>query len=123
MKIYLSHSKNSDFQKEIYEPIKKSGLMEKHQFLFPHDEGQNINSKELFSQKECDLVVAEVSYPATGQGIELGFANVYEIPIICLYKSGSKIANSLKYITDQIIEYGNADDFVAKLDSTINIKE
>lgn len=120
MKIYLSHSKNSDYQKELYEPIKRSSLTTKHQFIFPHDEGQKIDSKELFHNKMCDLVVAEVSTPATGQGIELGFANIYNIPIICFYKSGARISNSLKAITDKIIEYKNADNLVAELNDELN---
>jgi hypothetical protein len=37
--------------------------------------------------KEVDIFLAEVSTPATGLGIELGFAYLYKKRIICISKS------------------------------------
>jgi nucleoside 2-deoxyribosyltransferase len=120
MKIYLSHAKKIDFVNDLYCPIKNSGLMKKHQFIFPHESNQAIDSQKLFRNKECDLMLAEVSVPATGQGIELGYAKILEIPIVCIYKKGSEIASSLKWITNKIIEYENRDDLIIKLAKALN---
>lgn len=87
-----------------------------HEFILPHkDTNASFNAKELFEKKECDLIIAEVSESATGQGIELGFASMYNIPIICIYKTGSDISGSLKFITDRFIEYTDKNDMMNKL--------
>lgn len=113
MKIYVCHSKNFDFQNELYKPLKDSGLPV--EFIFSHEEGaQQYNSKDLFQNHKVDYVLAEVSYPATGQGIELGWADAYKIPIICIYKKGAKPAGSLKVITNTIVEYENLTDLINK---------
>lgn len=114
MKIYVCHSKNFDYQNELYKPLKEANLPV--EFIFPHEEGLNpYNSKELFEKHGCDYVLAEVSYPATGQGIELGWADVFGIPILCFHKTGTTPAKSLNVLTNKIIEYGDSLDLVSKL--------
>jgi len=114
MKIYVSHAKSFDYVSELYEPLKDSKLPV--EFIFPHEEGSDpYDSKLLMERHGCDYVLAEVSLPATGQGIELGWADAYKMPIICFYKSGTTPAGSLKVITDRIIEYFDEKDFVNKV--------
>ena len=113
MKVYVCHSKNFDFKNELYKPLKDAGLPV--EFIFPHEEGAtSYNSKDLFLNHKVDFVLAEVSYPATGQGIELGWADIYKIPIICIYKKGSKPSGSLKVISGDIIEYDNLTELINK---------
>lgn len=120
MKIYICHSKNFDFQKELYKPLKESGLPV--EFIFPHeDSSESFNSRELFEKHGCDYVLGEVSYPATGQGIELGWADVFEIPILCFYKSGTKPAGSLSVITEKIIEYSDPGDLINHLSRELQL--
>lgn len=120
MKIYISHKRKANFIDELYEPLKKSDLAREHDFIFPHDDNRPFDSTDIVTNKKVDLIVAEVSYPATGQGIELGWAFLKEIPVICVYKKGADIAGSLKSITDKFIEYNNSDDLIKKLSRTIN---
>ncbi len=115
MKIYVAHSRSFDFQKELYEPIQNSSLVKEHDFIFPHSEsGEPLSSKELF-QNGCDLIIAEVSYPATGLGIELGWADMLKIPVVCIYKKDSKISGSIKTVTNIFLEYSDAGDLIAKV--------
>lgn len=86
MKIYFSHARRTNYEKELYEPIKKSDLVKKHQFIFSYNGNQEINTEKLFRCKDCDLMIAEVSLPATGLGIELGYAKILDIPVICIFK-------------------------------------
>ena len=114
MKIYISHSSLYDYIDKIYEPIKKSNLVETNTFFFPHDnEDKIINTKQLI--KEYDLVIAEVSIPATGQGIELGWADCANTPILCIYQENSKISSSLKFINNKFIEYKDSNDMINKI--------
>ena len=61
-------ARNSDYQKELYEPLKNAPFFLDHTWIFPHD-GVEVNSRE--SLKNIDLFIAEVSHPATGLGIEI----------------------------------------------------
>jgi len=118
MKIYIGHSSNFDYKSELYNPIKESVLYSKHQFILPHDNSSEAtNSKELI--KTIDLVVAEVSYPSTGLGIELGWANYLNCPIICVYKKDSTISSSLKVLTNRFIEYSSAEELIKKLEKEL----
>ncbi len=119
MKIYIAHSSAFDFQKELYQPIQNSALAKEDEFIFPHrDSGEPFNSKELF-QNGCDLIIAEVSYPATGLGIELGWADLLNVPIVCIYKKGSKASGSLKVVTETFLEYSDTEDLILKTKEAI----
>ena len=63
-----------------------------------------------------DIIIAEVSYPSTGQGIELGWADVFKIPIICIYKEGYKYSGSINKLTEKFIVYKNSQDLIKKLE-------
>lgn len=109
--IYVGHSKNYEYVKELYKPIKDSYLNSEYNFIFPHEEEKPFfRTKEIL--KDCDLMVAEVSYPATGLGIELGYADMYNIPILCIYKKGNKISSSLDYITDRFEQYEESSQII-----------
>lgn len=114
MKIYLSHSGNYDYESKLYIPLRSSDIAREHQIFFPHDK-ENINtiSKNVIAHSE--LLIAEVSYPSTGQGIELGWANDGNAQILCIYRAGSKTSSSLRFVATQFIEYDNTDDMLSKL--------
>lgn len=118
MKIYISHSSQYDYINKIYKPIKMSDLYKSNIFYFPHEDSNKIaNTKEIISK--YDLIIAEVSLPATGQGIELGWADYAKTPILCIYKKGAKISSSIKLITNNFIEYENEKDMIEKVSEFI----
>jgi len=49
-------------------------LFKNHEIILPHDK-RNLISKDII--KKCNLFIAEVSFPSTGLGIELGWANIF----------------------------------------------
>jgi hypothetical protein len=74
MKIYVSHSTSFDFKEELYKPIRSSDLNSIHEIILPHeDSNEQFKTLDLFKSGGCKLIIAEVSYPSTGQGIELGW--------------------------------------------------
>ena len=114
MKIYVSHSRSFDYKKDLYDVLENSGL--NLEFIFPHkDSEEAFDSKSLFQNKQCDLILAEGSYQATGQGIELGWANILGFKIVTIYKEGSHLSNSLRKISVEVIEYVDSSDLVNKL--------
>ena len=67
MKIYVCHSTSFDYNNHLYEPLKS--VLSDHDLIFTHDADSDFHSKDAIDSS--DLVLAEVSYPSTGQGIEL----------------------------------------------------
>jgi len=118
MKVFISHSTQYNFMDELYEPIRNAESLLMHEFFFPHDTNVIFNTKGAI-QNVFEVILAEVSLPSTGQGIELGWANDKDKKIICIYKTGSKISHSLNEITDNIIEYSGAQDMITKITSAL----
>lgn len=112
MKIYIAHAKNSDFQKELYDPIKEGAFFARHTFIFPH-EGDPVDSKRVIS--ECDLILAEVSLPSTGLGIELGWASDMGKKIVCIYKLGIKPSRSLNVVCQLFVSYRSRGELISSI--------
>lgn len=115
MKIYIAHSNDFDYKNRLYTPLRESGLNNEYEIFLPHENGRHEDSNEVMAG--CDLVIAEVSVPSTGEGIELGRAEAAGIPILCISENGAKISSALQYITKNFLEYSDAEDMVRKLDS------
>lgn len=114
MKIFISHSSQYDYISKIYEPIENSIIYKNNEFIFPHeDKNKMINTKEII--ESCDIMIADVSLPSTGQGIELAWADFAKIPIVCIYEKDAQISSALKFITNNFIEYANNDDMINKI--------
>lgn len=109
MRIYIGHSKEMNYVEELYKPIREFEKSTKHTFLLPHEKSSSSNNGRAF-YNELDLFIAEVTMPTTGLGIELGWAYDNDIPIVCIYKKGAKVSNSLKSVTDKFYEYATVDE-------------
>jgi nucleoside 2-deoxyribosyltransferase len=105
MKIYIAHSRDFDYQNELYLPLKNSDIFSEYEFILPHDGDNYKHDREFY--KNVDLVIAEVSFPSTGLGIELGFLYDDNKPIYCIHKDNMKISSSINAITKNIYEYKN----------------
>lgn len=123
MKIVVTHSSSLDFVKKLYEPLQQSKLWQQHDFLLPQQSGMKEQiTKDIIAK--ADMVLAEVSLPSTGQGIELGWADAAGTPIICIYASEEKFSSSIKYVAQDFLEYSNPEDMIAKLESFLqNFKQ
>jgi len=116
MKIYVAHSSAHDFKKELYEPLQKSPAFGAHVFVFPHS-GELVDSKEILST--CDLVIAEVSHPSTGLGIELGWANDLGKKVVCIHKVGTTPSSSLRFICSRFLSYSSDAELIDRVQSAI----
>ena len=108
MKIFLSHSSNYDYKNELYEPIKNHFQNSKYSFIYPEE--LKINTKELI--KNCDYFFCEISCQSVGSSIETGWADAFDKPIYCFYKTGTKPSSAFKYLTDKIYEYNSTDELL-----------
>ncbi len=120
MKIYLAHSTKFDFQKEFYEPIKESKLMQKQDVYFLYDELKGVtpgSTKEII--RGCDIVIAEVSFSGIGLGVELGWADAFGKRIICVYRKGQKGSDFLNVLTDEVFEYSSPEELIEVLEDAL----
>lgn len=114
MKIYVGHSREFDFENELYQPLREMDLLNV-EFVFPHDEDEQGNSMDMM--KNYDLMVAEVSYPSTGLGVELGWAEVLAVPTVLVYKKVCKVSESLKLEFQVFLDYNDKVELKEKLKS------
>jgi len=118
MHIYVAHSSGFDYQKKLYTPIRGSHLYIEHHIVFPHERADGfVNTKEII--EKSTVILAEVSYSSTGLGIELGWADAAQIPIICMYAEGSKPSKSLRAISAVFAQYQTPKDMVEKITTAL----
>jgi len=113
--LYLTHATVFDFKTKLYQPLISSSIYKKYKIILPHLENTFLqNSQTIISS--ADIVLAEISYPSTGQGIELGWANLLSKPIICFSQINKNYSNSLKLVSDHFISYQDSNDMINKLE-------
>jgi len=119
MNLYISHSSSFDFASELYLPIKKSSSDKQHNIVLPHEK-----TSELFDSKEyfaiCNLVIAEISYPSTGMGIELGWAELMKVPIVGLYKKDTQPSKSALSICKKLYTYETPKEISNIIDTIVS---
>ncbi len=113
MKIFIAHASSFDFRKELYLPLRNSSINKNHQITLPREYGEEKITKEIIRSQ--DLLIAEVSHPSTGQGIELGWANIFAIPIVGVYRKGATPSPATRYVIKNFLEYTDAEDLIEKL--------
>lgn len=108
MRIYVSHpSSIPDYSAELYTPL--TAALAEHELMLPHLASvEPLNSWE--SIRQADLVIAEVSEPSTGQGIELGWADGAAVPIVAIYRADSKPSSSIKLVAKKLASYQDVED-------------
>ena len=117
MKLYVSHSSGFDYVNELYIPLRRT-FADEHELILPHESSNTgFNTKEIIPT--CDVLLAEVSYPSTGQGIEMGWADASNVPIVCLYRSGAKPSSAIKFISNHIFEYCSPGDMIEEIRTEI----
>jgi len=122
MKVYFGHSCGLDYEQEYYQPIRNDESLAKYNIILPHEQGStNSNTRDFY--RDIDLFIADVTYPATGLGIELGWAKDDGVPIVCIYRSGSKISGSLYAVTDKFYEYEDHSQFVKVIQDILESNE
>lgn len=113
MKIFVAHSSKFDFKNKLYAPLRGSALNTEHQILLPQEGEIKEITREMISG--CDAVVAEVSAPSLGAGIEIGWADAAGVPVIALYEKDAHPSFSIDNAVTDRFAYGNADDMLEKL--------
>lgn len=99
-------------------PIRQDPELLEYNIILPHEPGcNNQNTREFY--RSLDLIIAEVSYPGTGLGIELGWGFDDGIPIACIYKKEAKISGSLIAVSDRFYQYSTPKELINTIKTII----
>lgn len=121
MKVYVGHASSFNYVEALYQPLKNSDLWHDYQFILPHETSERpALSKEII--EHCDAFIAEVTYPSTGLGIELGWASAVNRPIFCFAQDGSKPSSSLGFICSGIAWYADQHALINNLREWLQTK-
>lgn len=122
MEIYLGHSTNFDFGNQLYELIKDTHFAEQHNIVLPHEDSDELFDSYTFFKDNCDLFIAEVSRPSTGLGIELGWADELDVPIMCIHRQSTNPTGALVAVTDDenIHGYKNGEHLIEILEQELD---
>lgn len=118
MRIYIGHSAGFDYRKELYEPLNASELFQQHEIILPHDvDSTSQNPKNFYST--LNLFVAEVSYPSTGLGIELAWAQDAGRKILCVHRADKNPSRSLVSVCSDIRSYCDMEELIKIIRSVV----
>ena len=118
-RIYVGHARDErlNYQEDLYLPLISS--LGDDLVIVPHEKGAEaqINSEEVLPT--CHLMIAEVSYPSTGLGLELVWAKHAAVPVLCIYNINCQPSTSVTNYCPDIISYESNVDMVEKVVSWI----
>lgn len=117
-KIVITHASALPWKGEFYAAVRASRLYENNDVFLPQEKNkpEQITKERI---EHCDLMIAEVSCPSTGQEIELGWADAYHRPIICVHQEKNAVSNSLRFTTSEFISYKDSENLIAQLERLI----
>ena len=85
MRIYIAHSKDINYIEDLYKPLRNDSFFKNHELILPHETDINsANTREFY--KTIDVFIADCTEPATGLGIEIGWAYDDNKKIYCISK-------------------------------------
>lgn len=125
MKAYItcpcSHSqKRLDLLPVIESIVKEKGI---DSFVFKiGGEPSEIFERDYSEIASRDIIIAEVSEPSFGVGIEIGMSYCLHLERILLHEKGTKLTKLAQGMPKtNIIEYENVDDLKNKLSSALDM--
>lgn len=108
-KIYVAHSSGYDFVNDLYLPIKNSKLWDMYGFILPHD-NRDYHPDSKKGIQNSKVFIAEISYPSTGAGIEIGWANTYNIPTLFIHNQTYNPPAYFNTMSPYVIKYNKLDE-------------
>lgn len=117
MQIYVAHSSDFDFKQKLYGPLRGSVLNSEHEILLPQEGEIEEITRDMING--CDVLVAEVSAPSLGVGIEIGWADAAGVPVIAMYEKDSSPSFSIDNAVTDRFEYEDAGDMLTQLTAAL----
>lgn len=123
-KIFLAAPFTFNFESGFLDDVEELLINLGHSVTVPHDFARDDVTDEelrekvkndLYMVESSDILLAEVTNPSHGVGMEILHANKLGKRIILLTRSGTKISSMVRVHGHEIIEYSNFEDLKQKL--------
>ncbi|MBO3802728.1 MAG: nucleoside 2-deoxyribosyltransferase [Candidatus Brockarchaeota archaeon] len=124
-KVYLSvpiiGGRDLESARQIAHVIERLGHQVISSWVLSPDPGLSLPAKAVYFRdteaiKRCDALVAEVSFPSHGVGMEIMLAHVLGKKVVCLRKPNSRLSKLVMGMPGaEIIEYDSPTDLEEKL--------
>ncbi len=109
-KIYVGHSRDErfDYLTQLYQPLREA--LPEDLIIVPHEGGKEaaFNSKNVIPT--CDFMIAEVSYPSIGLGMELAWALASAVPVLCIHQADCQPSSSVTHCFSDVLGYEKVAD-------------
>jgi nucleoside 2-deoxyribosyltransferase len=121
----LIGDRDMESARKLAEIIERLGHEVVSRWVIASDPGWGMNPDAVYRRdaqgvRECDGLVAEVSTPSHGVGMEIMLAHMLGKKVICACKKGAKLSRLLQGMPGiVIIEYGSFEEMEAKLRSQL----
>ena len=125
MKVYLAvplvANRSRERAVKMAEAIKEAGHELTSPWVLGVPEGEvpggiNVFDRDSLGASACDVLVADVSSPSTGVGMEVMAASLSGRRVILAWRKGSVVSNMLKHMKDkEVIEFSDDSDLAEKL--------
>ncbi len=85
------------------------------------DPGFTITPQEVFTRdakgiENCDILIAEITSPSHGVGMEIMLAHIHEKKVICLLRDGAVASRMLRGLPGiRLVEYTSEKELTEKL--------
>lgn len=122
MKMYITAPfrdwKNKDEIEYLCAIIRKSGFED---YCFIRDEKTFDDEYEMMKRakekiKECGALLIDYDGPTHGRMIELGIAYAMNKKIVLITKKWTHIKDTVKWVSDSIVEYENIEDIIKPME-------
>ena len=107
MRIRIGHSSAFDFQSQLYTELRAIALPRGVTLSLPHEGGSEGDCTRSFFEEGCSLFIVEASYPSTGLGMEVAYAAMLGVPIVCVHRQDFRPSSSLLRVTSRFLAYAD----------------
>ena len=124
-KVYLSvpivTNRDLEAARKIAEVIKDTGCeIVSYWVLLPRPDPRltelDVFQRDTEGITKCDVLVAEVSQPSHGVGMEIMLAYTLKKVVVCLYKRGTRLSWMIEGLPNaKLVEYETVEDLKTKL--------
>jgi len=131
VKVYLAvplqKNRNNVLAKSVSGILLNLGCKIISEWVLWDNPNPNLDQKAIYERnceaiKSCELLIAELSNPSIGVGMEIMFAHGLGKKIICIY-SHTEISSMVRGLPGAILlSYKNLDDLKEKLDQQFDIR-
>jgi len=129
-KVYLSvpivANRDLEAARKIAEIIKDLGCEIVSYWILLPGPDQQLTELDVFQRdtegvRKCDVLVAEVSHPSHGVGMEIMLAYVMKKVVVFLYKRGTRLSWMIKGLPNaKLVEYENVEDLKTNLTKVLS---